>query len=106
SLLAAIDGTVTSMGARLLHDWLLAPLADREPIEARLDAVEELTEQPSLWQEMREALKNVQDLQRLTARVSTGRATPRDLGAIARTLRLLPTVKAKITARRAALLQG
>jgi len=83
----------------------VAPLAERAGVEARLDAVEELTEQATLRQEMREALKDVQDLQRLTSRVSTGRATPRDLGAIARTLRLLPAVKAKITARRAALLQ-
>ena len=106
SLISAIDRTQTSMGARLLHDWLLAPLTDRDRIEARLDAVEELTEQPALRQELREALKDVQDVQRLTSRVSTGRATPRDLGAIGRTLRLLPTVKAKITARRAPLLQA
>jgi DNA mismatch repair protein MutS len=93
------------MGARLLHDWLLAPLTERDRIEARLDAVEELTGLPSLRQDLREALHAVQDLQRLTSRVSTGRATPRDLGAIGRTLRLLPTVKAKITARKAPLLQ-
>ena len=105
SLLAAIDRTVTTMGARLLHDWLLAPLADRPAIEARLDAVEELTQEATLRQELREAFAAVQDMQRLTARLSTGRATPRDLGAIARTLRLLPTIKAKVTARRAALLQ-
>jgi DNA mismatch repair protein MutS len=105
SLLHAIDRTVTAMGARLLQDWLLAPLADRALIDARLDAVEELVEQSSLRQELREALGEVKDLQRLTARLSTGRATPRDLGAIARTLRLLPPVKAKITARRSALLQ-
>jgi DNA mismatch repair protein MutS len=105
SLLAAIDLTVTTMGARLLQDWLLAPLSERSLIEARLDAVEELVQQSSPRQDLREALGAVQDMQRLTARLSTGRATPRDLGAIARTLRLLPQVKAKITARRATLLQ-
>jgi DNA mismatch repair protein MutS len=105
SLLWAIDRTVTAMGARLLQDWLLAPLADRPAIEARLDAVGELTQQAALRDELRRALTDVHDLQRLTARVSTGRATPRDLGAIARTLRLLPPVKAKITARQSALLQ-
>ncbi len=105
SLLAALDRTVTTMGARLLQEWLLAPLTERPAIEARLDAVEELTQQSALRQELREALGSVQDVQRLTSRVSTGRATPRDLGAIARTLRLLPLVKAKITARRATLLQ-
>jgi DNA mismatch repair protein MutS len=105
SLLAAIDRTVTSMGARLLQDWLLAPLTDRPAIAARLDAVAELTEQSTLRPALRDVLGAVQDLQRLTARVSTGRATPRDLGAIARTLRLLPEVKAKITARHSSLLQ-
>ncbi len=106
SLLAAIDRTVTSMGARLLHDWLLAPLTDPAEVEARLDAVEEFAGQTSLREELRRALDQIQDLQRLTGRVSTGRATPRDLGAIGRTLRALPALKAKVTARRAALLRS
>lgn len=106
SLLAALDRTVTSMGARLLHAWLLAPLTDRAAIEARLDAVAELAGQATLRGELRATLEPVQDLQRLTARVSTARATPRDLGAIAATLRLLPPIKAKVTARRSALLQS
>jgi DNA mismatch repair protein MutS len=105
SLLSAIDRTTTTMGTRLLQDWLLAPLTDRASIEARLDAVEELTQQMALRQELREALSSVRDMQRLTARLGTGRITPRDLGAIAHTLRLLPQVKAKITARHSALLQ-
>jgi DNA mismatch repair protein MutS len=105
SLLSAIDRTVSAMGSRLLQQWLLAPLADRVLIEARLDAVAELAQQTALRQELRDSLAAVHDLQRLTARLSTGRATPRDLGAIARTLRLLPQVKARITARRSALLQ-
>ena len=104
SLLAALDRTTTSMGARLLHEWLLAPLADRKAIEMRLDAVAELAQDNGLRQELRNALADVHDLPRLTARVSTGRASPRDLGAIGRTLGLLPRIKAKVTARRAALL--
>ncbi|MBI3823930.1 MAG: DNA mismatch repair protein MutS [Planctomycetes bacterium] len=105
SLLAAIDRTVTTMGARLLQDWLLAPLADRTTIEARLDGVTELLEQSQLRGELRQSLGDVHDLQRLTARASTGRALPRDLAAIARTLRFLPTIKAKIAARKSALLR-
>jgi DNA mismatch repair protein MutS len=105
SLLSVLDRTVTSMGARLLSEWLLAPLAERLPIEARLDAVAELIEEQQLRQELRAGLKEGFDLQRLTARVSTGRASPRDLAAIAQTLRLLPRIKAKVTARRAALLR-
>ena len=104
SLLAALDRTVTTMGARLLQEWLLAPLADRPAIENRLDAVAELMEENALRTELRQILNEGTDLPRLTSRVSTGRASPRDLGAIARTLRLLPRIKAKIAARRAALL--
>src|SRR5207249_8579509 len=55
--------------------------------------------------ELRESLGDAFDLPRLTARVSTGRASPRDLAAIGRTLRLLPRIKAKVTARRAVLLR-
>jgi DNA mismatch repair protein MutS len=105
SLLSVIDRTVTPMGARLLQEWLVTPLAEIAPIEARLDAVGELVDEGPLRQELREHLGDGYDLQRLTTRVSTGRATPRDLAAIGRTLRLLPRVKAKITARRAALLR-
>jgi DNA mismatch repair protein MutS len=104
SLLAALDRTVTPMGARLLQECILSPLAERKPIEARLDAVGELIAEHALRQDLRSALAEAYDLQRLTTRVSTGRASPRDLGSVGRTLRLLPRIKAKVTARRSALL--
>jgi DNA mismatch repair protein MutS len=105
SLLAVLDRTVTSMGARLLQEWIVAPLAQQEPIIARLDAVAELKQEHALRQDMRALLGEGCDLQRLTARVSTGRASPRDLAGVARTLRLLPRIKAKVTARQAHLLR-
>jgi DNA mismatch repair protein MutS len=105
SLLSFLDRSVSPMGARLLAEWVVTPLADRRRIEARHDAVEELLGAHSLRQELRDALGEAYDLQRLTARVSTGRATPRDLASVARTLRLLPRVKAKVTAREAVLLR-
>jgi DNA mismatch repair protein MutS len=104
SLLSVIDRTVTPMGARLLQEWVVAPLTDRAAIEARLDAVAELLDEHGLRRELRAVLNDAFDLQRLTARVSTGRASPKDLAAVGRTLALLPKVKAKVTARRAALL--
>jgi DNA mismatch repair protein MutS len=104
SLLAVLDETVTPMGARLLADWLSNPLTDAEAINARLDAVEELVRNPSLVGELREQLRPAYDLQRLTARIATGRANPRDLGCLARTLSLLPKLKAKLAGRSAALL--
>jgi DNA mismatch repair protein MutS len=104
SLLSVLDRTVTPMGTRLLQEWLVTPLAEREAIEARLDAVAELKEETGLRQELRAHLGEAYDLPRLASRVSTGRASPRDLAAIARTLRLLPPIKARITARRSRLL--
>jgi DNA mismatch repair protein MutS len=105
SLCAVIDRTATSMGARLLQEWIASPLADRKSIEARLDAVQELCEEHSLREGLRARLSDVADLQRLTSRISTGRASPRDLAALGRTLALLPGLKAKVTARRSSLLQ-
>jgi DNA mismatch repair protein MutS len=104
SLLSVLDRTVTPMGARLLQEWVVAPLAERPAIEARLDAVEELRAENGLRAELREVLGEVFDLQRLTSRISTGRASPRDLAGVRDTLRLLPKIKAKVTARRARLL--
>ncbi|VTR94535.1 dna mismatch repair protein : DNA mismatch repair protein MutS OS=Singulisphaera acidiphila (strain ATCC BAA-1392 / DSM 18658 / VKM B-2454 / MOB10) GN=mutS PE=3 SV=1: MutS_I: MutS_II: MutS_III: MutS_IV: MutS_V [Gemmata massiliana] len=105
SLLSVLDRTVTPMGARLLHDSVLAPLTDRPAINARLDAVEELLKDHALRRAVREHLEACSDIQRLTTRVSTAKAGPRDLSAIARTLRKLPAVKAKLTGRRSPLLQ-
>ncbi len=105
SLLAVLDQTVTPMGARLLHDSLLAPLTDISAINHRLDAVDELLHDHALRRSLRQLLAECADMQRLTTRVSTAKAGPRDLAAIARTLRKLPTLKAKITGRHAPLLQ-
>ena len=105
SLLAVMDQTTTAMGGRLMQEWLIAPLTDRAAIESRLDAVAELREAGSLRAELRELLRQAFDLQRLSARVSTARASPRDLAAVGRTLALLPKLKAKLSARRARMLQ-
>ncbi|HWC91129.1 MAG TPA: DNA mismatch repair protein MutS [Pirellulales bacterium] len=104
SLLAVLDRTATAMGSRLMAEWLANPLTDRAAIDARLDAVGELLTGANLAAELREQLKRVHDVERLLARVTTGRATPRDLSCLARTLRVLPAVKARLTARASALL--
>ncbi|WP_010582496.1 DNA mismatch repair protein MutS [Schlesneria paludicola] len=101
SLLAVIDETVTPMGARLLGEWLSNPLTDATRITLRLDAVEELTTDAVFCRDLREQLQEAYDLQRLTARVATGRCSPRDLACLARTLALLPKLKAKLSGRAA-----
>jgi DNA mismatch repair protein MutS len=104
SLLSVVDRTVTPMGARTLHDAILSPLSDRKAIEARLDAVQEFFQDTATRNDLRGLLKDLPDMQRLTTRVSTGRASPKDLAAIAKALRLLPKVKARLIARKSRLL--
>jgi DNA mismatch repair protein MutS len=90
TLLEVLDLTKTAMGARLLREWILRPLADLEPIQDRLDAVEELAFRTVDRGRLRERLEGVQDLDRLMGRISLGTASPRDLAALARSLRALP----------------
>ena len=104
SLLQAIDRTVTPMGARLLAEWLASPLTGLDPIRERQSAVAELVADAALRNDVRSILARVHDLERLAARVGTGRATPRDLAALAKTLAVLPKLKARLTARTASAL--
>jgi DNA mismatch repair protein MutS len=82
SLLAAIDRTVTAAGARELASRLGSPLTDVAQVNARLDAVSYLAEEPRLRQQLREALREAPDLARALARLALGRGGPRDLGAV------------------------
>jgi len=104
SLLWVLDRTRTPMGARLLADWVANPLADTAAIHNRLDAVEELLGHPALCEELGESLRRMYDVERLVARATTGRASPRDLSFLGRTLKSLPTVKAKLAERKSRLL--
>ena len=90
SLLAILDRTVTAMGSRLLAQWLANPLTDVALLRARHEAVDELVADASLCAELVETLRRVYDVERLLARVTTGRASPRDLGFLGRTLRCCP----------------
>jgi DNA mismatch repair protein MutS len=105
SLISVLDETVTSMGARLLNDWIANPLTSLPEIQQRLDSVEEISQDPVLCNDVREQLSQTYDLQRLTARIATGRASARDLSFLAQTLALLPKLKAKLSGRKAELLQ-
>jgi DNA mismatch repair protein MutS len=87
SLLALIDETCTSMGARALRRRLLSPLADVAAIRRRHDAVESLVLDPPLRREVRARLAKVSDLERLATRAELDVATPRDLSSIAAGLR-------------------
>ncbi len=96
SLLWVLDRTVTAMGSRLLADWVANPLCDVAAIHQRLDAVEELVGNQALCDDLHESLRRVYDVERLLARVTTGRASPRDLSFLGRTLRSLPEIKQQL----------
>jgi DNA mismatch repair protein MutS len=105
SLLAILDRTGTSMGARLLKSWLLRPLVDAGRIASRLDAVEELAFDTVYRGKTREAMKSIQDLERLLSRVTLGSASPRDFAAIASSLTRVPLLRGLLTGARAELLE-
>ncbi len=93
SLLSVLDHTVTPMGKRLIRQWVSKPLLDISAIQCRQEKISELLEQGILRSELRAALRPLVDLERLTNRVVSGHATPRDLVSLRSTLRLLPHIR-------------
>jgi DNA mismatch repair protein MutS len=90
SLLWALDRTSTAMGSRSLRRWLLQPLLDIKGIRARQETIQELAENTPLRQDLRQLLRQIYDLERLTGRTSSGTANARDLVALADSLSRLP----------------
>ncbi|NPA12726.1 MAG: DNA mismatch repair protein MutS [Aquificae bacterium] len=86
SLFKTIDRTLTGMGKRRLKFFLLHPLKDKGDIERRLEAVEELVNNPTLREEIREILDGIFDIERLIAKISSGTMTPRDMVALKQSL--------------------
>ena len=86
SLLGTLDRTDTPMGSRTLRRWLLAPLTSPTAIGRRLDAVEGLVDDPGLRARLKNALAGMGDVERLSGRIGTGSATPRDLAKLAAVL--------------------
>src|SRR2546423_66144 len=106
TLLGVLDRTLTPMGARLLRQWLLAPLVNRAQIEARLSAVDALGD-ILIRAALREALDGVRDVERLAGKTAAGRASPRELRSLGDSIARLPSVEAALKrARLAALARG
>ena len=97
TLLRSIDAAVTPMGKRLLRAWLLRPSLDLSEINARLDAVEAGVKETIAREELRRALDGVLDLERLLSRVTLETANPRDVLALAASLRKVPSAKAAVS---------
>ncbi|MDB5358441.1 MAG: mismatch repair protein MutS [Phycisphaerales bacterium] len=90
SLLSAIERTRTSMGGRLLRQWLRYPLCDLEHITARQNAIAAFLESPAALRGVVEKLDSVCDIERIIGRIAVGRAGPRDLAALGKCLQSLP----------------
>jgi DNA mismatch repair protein MutS len=106
SLLGEIDHTVTVMGSRLLRAWLLRPLCRLDEVHDRLDAVEGLAFRSMERGKLRDAFKSVHDLERLVARAAMGRAGPRDLLGLQRSLATIPRLRVQLAGLEPPLLQS
>ena len=104
TLLGVLNNTQTPMGARLLRAWIVRPLRQAAAIESRLDAVECLTRQRLTLNDLREKLACVRDLERLIARIGTGRGNARDARALAASLLPVPDLRVRMTQAENALL--
>lgn len=93
SLLWAIDNTQTSMGTRLLKNWINQPLKDIAKIQARQNAIRELFENESVAREIDEILKNCFDISRLSAKISNGTISPKDFLSLRDTLNAIPLLQ-------------
>ncbi len=105
SLLWVLDKTKTAMGGRTLRSYLEQPLIQKDEIEKRLDAIEELCKDSVSRDELREYLNPIYDLERLLGKVSYKTANPRDLIALKNSLEMLPPIKTVLKSFRKALLQ-
>ena len=97
SLFWLLDKTSTSMGARLLSNIIVAPLVDRDEINARLDGVEELFGATVVRVGIIELLKQVKDINRLAGKVSNNMIMPRDCLALAQSLLVIPNIKFRLS---------
>ncbi|HHU69079.1 MAG TPA: DNA mismatch repair protein MutS, partial [Thermoanaerobacterales bacterium] len=82
TLIWVLDQTLTAMGGRLLKSWIVQPLLQKEKIEERLDAVENLLTNIIMRKELRDNFKKIYDLERLMSKISYGTANARDLVAL------------------------
>ena len=104
TLIGAMDRTETPMGARLLREWIIRPLRAVETIRARLQAVDELQRDGSPLDTLRERLREVKDVERITARLASGSGNARDLLGLRLSLEKLPALRATTATLRAPLL--
>ena len=105
TLLWVLDKTSTAMGGRLLRRWLSDPLVDKEQINNRLDAVQELKDNVILRGEIAELLKKVYDIERLAGKISYGSVNGRELISLKNSAKQLPEIKKVISSTNSKMLK-
>ena len=93
SLLNVIDKTITAMGGRMLHRWLIFPLKDEKPINERLDVVEYFFRHPNFRACVDEQLHHINDLERIISKVAVGRVSPREIVQLRVALQAIEPIK-------------
>jgi len=96
SLFSILDSTSTSMGARLLKKWIIAPLKNVDAINRRLDSVDVFYRSDDIRSDLITQLKGIGDLERLTSKICTGRVNPRELNVLKNSIRILPVIILKL----------
>lgn len=96
SLYWLLDQTQTAMGSRLLKQWIERPLTNQIKIEERLDIVEIFTKYFIQRESIKEILKDIYDLERLSSRIAFGNINARDLKWISNSLKVLPELKGQL----------
>ncbi|MCG8538367.1 MAG: DNA mismatch repair protein MutS [Clostridia bacterium] len=106
SLLWVIDKTCTSMGARALKQWIEEPLIDINKINDRLDSVDLLYSDMLMREELRELLKGMYDLERLSSKIVYGTVNGRDMISLKNSIQVIPLIKSKLDGRVKGELEG
>jgi len=101
SLLGIFNKTRTGMGARLLRGWMIRPSIDSQEIEARYEAVEEISRSTVVSDEISNSFEGIFDLERLLSRITIGTAGPRELASLRNSIGRLPAVGAVVEKRKA-----
>ncbi len=104
TLLSLLDTCRTGMGSRTLRNWLTQPLRERRVALQRHDAIEALQAMPGGPAALREALRSVNDVERIAARIALRQARPRELAGLRATLEALPVLRAQVPSGEALLL--
>lgn len=92
ALISVIDKTKTTMGSRLLKNWIQEPLYNEKEINGRLNAVEELMQKIILRDELKDILNKITDIERISGRIAYGNFTPKDAVSLGNSLSLFPSL--------------